>query len=136
MREIKPLLTSAFCLATGIVQHIYDGIQSVISNSDNDKRFQHATKFVEYLDYFGGFGISTNYLRGEYQGNKDTELQISINYLVHHSQREEPIEQHKTFCLDFSSWKILERDIKTLATIFHEIYGQSKGIDEEESKYF
>ena len=75
-------------------------------------------------------------MRDERFGQKDKEFRVSIFYKALHRSSGKVIDQHRTFCVDFSSWTSLERDCKTLAAIYHDIYLNEGGFDKIDSEIF
>lgn len=116
-----PLLNSAFQFATKIPRIIANELEYVQAQSDEKERLNFAKNVLEYLDQ-NNIAIDVNYIWGGYEGRKDTEFQVSILYSTIHWASGNFVEQHKTFCFDFSSWKALQRDVKSLSGIYNDIY--------------
>lgn len=132
---VFPLLAAAFSRSAQVREFIKDGVEAYRAQSDENARYNLARKVLGYLNGYER-AINVDAVRGSHDGNKDTELQVTIGYSVKHPDRENYTEQYKSFCLGFGSWKELERDIKTLASNYHDIYGKVFGFEPVESEEF
>lgn len=132
---IIPILRSIFRLASIASNFVEEVIKNNAIESELKALHEQAKKVVSYLGNFSK-EVKVEFSRSESADSEEIERYVSILWKVRPSNRENYIEQHKTFCLNFGSPEMLCSDIHTLASMYHDVYGQVCGFAEDDSEVF
>jgi hypothetical protein len=102
-------------------------------SQEEKSRLRHAIRTISFLDRSGCSFLNVDYIQGRYKGQNFTDLQVSILYKVSgHQDWNRNITLHSAYSVDFSSWKVLERDLRYLGKQYIEIFQRVYGTDDLE----